>query len=443
MSTREGGLSAPTRHPIDWENPAFYDTEALNQELERVFDVCHGCRRCFSLCESFPVLFDLVDQSTTLEVDGVAVEDYDKVVDHCFLCDLCYMTKCPYVPPHELNIDFPHLMLRAKINKRKQKKPKLSHTILSETETVGSIASIPVVRQVVNAANRSKPFRVALEKVLSVHRDAAVPPYQRLNRKRLVSETKADAPNKVVLFAGCYANYNTPHLAEDLVAVFAHSGVALTLLEKEPCCGMPKYELGDLDAVIALKDAMVDQLYQSVQAGYAIVAPVPSCVLMIRQEWPLLFSGDPRIKAISNATYDPCEFLMRLHKKSMLNLSFKQSLGTVSYHAACHQRVQNVGALTRQLLELVPDTTVHTIERCSGHDGTYGVKKETYPIAKKLVAPITKALAQKEPDHFCSDCSLAGNHIVSTYQKTSTAPEPRTYKNNHPLALLKLAYGLA
>ena len=120
MTVREGSLEAPTRHPIDWKSPDFYDEEKLNAELHRVYDICHGCRRCVSLCTAFPTLFDLVDESKTGEVDGVDVADFGKVVDQCYLCDLCYMTKCPYVPPHQWNVDFPHLMLRAKAVKFKK-----------------------------------------------------------------------------------------------------------------------------------------------------------------------------------------------------------------------------------------------------------------------------------------------------------------------------------
>jgi hypothetical protein len=110
MTSREGNLEAPTRHPLDWNNPDFYDEDKLNHEMERVFDICHGCRRCVSLCGSFPTLFDLVDESKTGEVDGVDKKDYAKVVDQCYLCDICYVTKCPYVPPHPWNLDFPHVM---------------------------------------------------------------------------------------------------------------------------------------------------------------------------------------------------------------------------------------------------------------------------------------------------------------------------------------------
>ena len=96
----EGSLQAPTRHPVQWKGPDFYDESSLFKELERVFDICHGCRRCFNLCNSFPTLFAAVDASSTGEVDAVAKPVYLEVVDNSYLCDMCFMTKCPYVPPH-------------------------------------------------------------------------------------------------------------------------------------------------------------------------------------------------------------------------------------------------------------------------------------------------------------------------------------------------------
>ena len=196
MASREGNLEAPTRHPLDWKSADFYNEDSLYKELERVYDICHGCRRCVSLCDSFPTLFDLVDESETFEVDGVAKEDYWKVVDQCYLCDICYVTKCPYVPPHEWNVDFPHLMLRAKAINHKKGDVKMRDKILTSTDTVGKLAGIPVVSQVVNAANKNKLMRKGLDKVLGVHPDAILPEYHtKTARKRLaghVSEHQAE-----------------------------------------------------------------------------------------------------------------------------------------------------------------------------------------------------------------------------------------------------------
>jgi Fe-S oxidoreductase len=439
---REGNLEAPTRHPLDWKNPDFYNQESLYAELERVFDICHGCRRCVSLCQSFPTLFDLVDESDTLEVDGVNKEDYWKVVDHCYLCDLCYMTKCPYVPPHDWNLDFPHLMLRAKAVKFHKGDVKTRDRILTSTDTVGKLAGIPVVAQVVNAVNKIKPTRKVLEAMLGVHADARLPEYHSNTlRKRLknhqsknIAEAAGKTSGKVALFATCYMNRNEPAPGEDFVAVFEHNGIQLTLAEKEQCCGMPKLELGDLEAVAKAKEANIPVLAKLVDEGYDLTALIPSCVLMFKQELPLMFPDDEQVQKVARAFYDPFEYLMLRHKEDKLNTDFKQPLGKVAYHAACHQRVQNIGQKTRETLALIPDSTIEIIERCSGHDGTYAVKKEFHEHAMKIVKPVVGRVQKAEADHYGSDCAMAGHHIEHGLADGRVA--------QHPISLLRKAYGI-
>jgi Fe-S oxidoreductase len=443
MAVREGNLEAPTRHPLDWKNPEFYNEESLFQELERVFDHCHGCRRCVSLCQSFPTLFDLVDDSDTMEVDGVRKEDYWQVVDHCYLCDLCYMTKCPYTPPHEWNLDFPHLMLRAKAVKYKKGDVKVRDKILTSTDRVGSLAGIPVVAGIVNAANKAKPTRKILESVLGVHADARLPEFHAKSmRSRLSEKVGAQAQGepagptkgKVALFVTCYGNRNEPLIGEDLVAVFEHNGIPVTMAEKERCCGMPKLELGDLEAVEEAKNANIPVLAELVDEGWDIVAPVPSCALMFKQELPLMFPEDAEVKKVSEAIFDPFEYLMHRHKEGKLKTDFQTPLGKVAYHAACHQRVQNVGAKTREVLSLIPDTEIEAIERCSGHDGTYAVKKEFHESSIKIVRPVVSRVKKFEADHYGSDCPMAGHHI-----EQGMADDSRT---EHPISLLRKAYGI-
>ncbi len=440
---REGNLEAPTRHPLDWKAPQFYDEQVLLKELERVYDICHGCRRCVSLCHAFPTLFDLVDESETMEVDGVAKQDYWKVVDHCYLCDLCYMTKCPYVPPHPWNVDFPHLMLRAKAVKFKKGEFKPRDRLLSATDTVGRLASIPVVAQSVNAANRNPALRKTLEKVLGVHPDALLPEYHsRTARTRLgAHKTPVDQPRpaggtqgRVALFTTCYGNYNEPQLAEDLVAVFEHNGIGVSLVPLERCCGMPKLELGDLEAVDQAKQANVSQLARLITEGWDIVAPVPSCVLMFKQELPLMYPDDLQVARVREHIFDPFEYLMLRHKEGKLNTRFKTSLGKVFYHAACHLRVQNIGLKTRDLLGLIPGTEIEVIERCSGHDGTYAVKSEFHEISMKICRPVVTRLKKAGADHYGSDCPMAG-HQIENALGDGPAPE-------HPLSLLRKAYGI-
>ena len=439
---REGNLEAPTRHPLDWRNPDFYTEESLFKELERVFDICHGCRRCVSLCQSFPTLFDLVDESESMEVDGVKKPDYWQVVDHCYLCDLCYMTKCPYVPPHEWNLDFPHLMLRAKAVKFKNGDIKTRDRILTSTDAVGNLAGIPVVAQVVNAANKFGPTRKVLEAVLGVHADAKLPEYHSNTlRKRLSGHQSAVQPEpagktrgKVALFATCYMNRSEPGPGEDFVAVYEHNGIPVRLAEKERCCGMPKLELGDLEAVAAAKEHNIPMLAKLVDEGWDLTALIPSCVLMFKQELPPMFPDDAEVKKVKDAFYDPFEYLMLRHKEGKLQTDFKQPLGKVAYHAACHQRVQNIGQKTRETLSLVPDTQVEIIERCSGHDGTYAVKKEFHAYAMKIVKPVVERVKKAEAQHYGSDCAMAGHHIENG-MKDGRAPE-------HPITLLRKAYDI-
>lgn len=443
MAVKEGNLEAPIRHPIDWKNPDFYSESSLNEELERVFDICHGCRRCVSLCNSFPTLFDLVDESPTYEVDGVDKADFWKVVDHCYLCDLCYMTKCPYTPPHEWNLDFPHLMLRAKAVKYKKGEMPLRDKILTSTDAVGSFAGFPVVAGIVNSVNKIKPTRKLLEATLGVHADAHLPEFHSNTlRKRLKEKIGVSAQGdpagattgKVALFATCYGNRNEPVTGEDLVAVFEHNGIPVTLAQKEQCCGMPKLELGNLEAVEQAMQGNIPGLVKLVNEGWDIVAPVPSCALMFKQELPLLFPDNADVIKVSKAIYDPFEYLALRNKHGKLNTDFNTSLGKVAYHAACHQRVQNIGSKTREVLSLVPDTTVEAIERCSGHDGTYAVKKEFHEISMKIVRPVVTRVKQAEADHYGSDCPMAGHHIEQGMADGS--------KTEHPMSLLRKAYGI-
>jgi len=440
---REGSLEAPTRHPVAWQTDEFYDEAALEKELERVFDICHGCRRCFNLCNSFPTLFDAIDESESMELDTVPKAVYWDVIDHCYLCDMCYMSKCPYVPPHEWNVDFPHLMLRAKTVRFKKQGASKRDKILSATDTVGKLAGIPVVVQAVNRSNKSKTGRKLLEKTLGVHRDAPIPAYHsKTARKRLKHLRQADGAGavpangtqgKVVLFATCYGNRNMPALAEDLVAIYEHNKIPVAIAEKEACCGMPKLELGDLEAVRKAKDKNIPQLIEWVNNGWDIVTPIPSCTLMFKQELPLMFPDDPDVIKVRDAMFDPFEYLMLRHKDGKLNTDFKNSLGNVSYQVPCHLRVQNIGLKTRDMLEMAPDTKVDTIERCSGHDGTYAVKKEFHDISKKIARPVVNKVKKGDARHFVSDCPMAAEQIAQGLDDH----EPES-----PLSLLSKAYGI-
>jgi Fe-S oxidoreductase len=422
---KEGSLEAPTRHAVDWKNEEFYDEKACIDEMERIFDICHGCRRCVSLCGSFPTLFDLIDEGESMELDSVDKSDYWKVVDQCYLCDVCYLTKCPYVPPHPWNLDFPHTMLRAKaIQFKKGTKTKIRDTLLSNTSANGKLASIPVVTQSVNFATTNKALRSVGEKMLGVHKSAWLPKFAKntfeknfkTSEKFPVQDGKL-TKGKVAVYSTCYINWNEPGIGHDLIEILKINEIPYVVVEKQGCCGMPKLELGDLDSVEKLKNENIPKMAKLAKDGYVIVSPIPSCTLMFKQELPLLFPDDSDVQIVGKAMMDPFEYFKARMKDNLFKTDFNSGPGNVSYHVSCHLRVQNVGQKTREVLEKIPGSSVNTVERCSGHAGTWGVKKEFHETALKIGKPVFRQMNKHPnseggtPDVIASDCQLAAHHI--------------------------------
>jgi len=445
MTTREGSLEAPTRHALDWKSPDFHDAAKILAEEERIFEICHGCRRCVSLCNAFPTLFDLIDATDLGELEQVPRAKFQDVVDQCYLCDMCYMVKCPYVPPHPWNVDFPHLMVRAKARQFREGSPtKFRDSQLAATDRNGKLATIPVVVHAVNAGARSKPLRALGEKMLGVDRDAWLPEFTPRKFRSHARESPGfpardgeRTPGKVAVFATCYVNYNEPEVGHDLLSILEHNEIPYVLVEKESCCGMPRYEQGDLEAVEKLVRKNIPPLLQLARDGYAIVTPVPSCTLMFKQEVPLMFPGDADIAAVRDAMFEPFEYFMARRRDGLLKTEFPKPLGKVAYHIPCHARAQKIGQKAREALESIPQTEVLTIERCSGHAGTWGVKKEFHETAMKIGRPVFRQIAEFKPDYFASDCELAGHHIAQGLGETIGEARLR-----HPLTLFRMAYGL-
>jgi len=445
---REGSLEAPTRHALLWKNDQFYDEEACIDELERIFDICHGCRRCVSLCNSFPTLFDLIDEGESGELDSVDVTDYWKVVDQCYLCDVCYLAKCPYVPPHPWNLDFPHTMLRAKaIQFKKGTRNKTRDTILSNTSANGKLASIPVVTETINFATDNKTLRSAGEKIAGVHKSAWLPKFTKktfeknfeISNDYAVQEGKL-TKGKVAVYATCYINWNEPGIGHDLLEILKINKIPYKVVEKQACCGMPKLELGDLDSVEQLKNRNIPKMVNLAKNGYVIVSPIPSCTLMFKQELPLLFPDDQDVQIVGKAMMDPFEYFRARMKDNLFKLDFRSGPGNVSYHVSCHLRVQNVGQKTREVLEKLPDSAINTVERCSGHAGTWGIKKEFHEMSLKIGRPVFRQMRTHKnadngaPDIIASDCQLAAHHIK---QGIGSEADDRV---KHPLTILAEAY---
>jgi Fe-S oxidoreductase len=380
-----------------------------------------------------------------MEVDGVAKADYMKVVDQCYLCDLCYMTKCPYTPPHEWNLDFPHLMLRAKAVKFKKGEVSTRDKFLSDTDGLGKFAGIPIVTQTFNAVNKTKPVRALVENVLGVDKDAWLPEFATTKFRSNAAKSKqhavkdgANTPGKVAIYSTCYVNYNEPGIGHDLLAILEHNEIPYVMVEKEACCGMPKLEQGDLAGVAEKKAINIPQLAKLAKEGYAILTPVPSCTLMYKQELPLMFPDCADTQLVKEAMWDPFEYFVARNRDGLLKTEFNHALGNVSYHIPCHSRVQNVGRKTADMLQMIPDTKINVVERCSGHAGTYGVKKEYHQMSMKIGKPVFKAMASESPDYISSDCQLAGHHIEQGFEVNSL----KKAEMAHPLSLLRKAYGI-
>ncbi len=443
----EGGLGAPMRHPIAWQDPDFYDQSKIDAELARVFDLGHGCRRCFNLCDSFPRLFDMIDETPSGELHDVDVKEYGAVVEACTLCDMCFMTKCPYVPPHEFNLDFPHLMLRHRAAQEKRGEGKQLDKQLAETDRNGQMAR--VVAPLANWASDvdNKLTRPLMEAVLGIDRKAALPKFHaRTFELRAASDNAAPdaaAPafgRKAVLYATCFVNYNNPDIGEAARAVLAKNGVATEVVYPE-CCGMPQMEQGELSRVAAKAKNIAATFKPYLDQGYDVIALIPSCALMAKFEWPLMLPNDPDVARLAKSTFDLSEYIVDIAKKEGIAPGMTEIPGGVSLHLACHARAQNMGAKAAEMLKLMPGQNLDVIERCSGHGGSWGVKKENFDIAMKVGRPPSRQVARSDKAFLASECPLAALHLQQGAEAQSEpgASQPETL---HPIELMARAYGL-
>ena len=441
----EGSLEAPVRHAIPWQDEAYYDEAALDAELRRVFDVCHGCRLCFNLCDSFPTLFDLIDAAGDAELEGVDSADFGRVADGCTLCDMCFMTKCPYVPPHEFDLDFPHLMLRYRAVEHRGGKRGLWERQLTRTDRNNRLgrAASGLANWATQRGNRLT--RPALEAVAGVHRDAALPAFApRTLEQRAAAETpeiNRDAPaygRKAAIYATCYGNGNNPEIGIALLKVLARNGVE-TEIVYPGCCGMPQMEQGDLKAVAARAAQTAAALRPWIDRGYAIVATVSSCALMLKFEWPLLLPDDEDVRLLSENCFDAAQYVVDIAKTAGLAEGLGPLDGGVTLHVACHARAQNMGVKAAELLRLIPETKPKILARCSGHGGSWGVMKENFETGMKVGRPVMRDAVKAGNPYIVSECPLAGAHILQGMERIDGADPPD--RAPHPIELFAKAYG--
>ncbi|MFQ5533801.1 MAG: (Fe-S)-binding protein [Sphingomonadales bacterium] len=444
--TREGGLAAPFRHPLDWENPDFVDSKKIDAELRRVFDICHGCRRCFNLCDVFPRLFDVIDESPSGELDSVDSADFGHAIEACTLCDMCFMTKCPYVPPHDFNLDFPHLMLRYRAAEFQEGAVGVVPKQLARTDRNGKLAR-PVSGLVNRCSDRhNSTMRAAIERIAGIHRDAALPrfcgeTFAAKARKEPVpvNEHAPAFGRKAVLYSTCFVNYNNPDIGLAARAVLARNGVTTETVYPE-CCGMPRLEHGDIAAVAESARKVAGELRRWIDEGYSVIALVPSCALMLKFEWPLILPDDENIRTLSHATADISEYVVDIARTEGLAQDLSPLDGGVSLHLACHARAQNMGAKAANMLRLIPDVDLDVIERCSGHGGSWGVMKNNFEVGLKIGKPVARRAANARKTHVASECPLAGEHIAQGMERIDGDSPP--VRSMHPIQLLAMAYGI-
>ncbi|MBP1685046.1 MAG: putative Fe-S oxidoreductase [Deltaproteobacteria bacterium] len=471
----------------------FWDERDLRQEVDRIFDICHGCRLCFKFCGSFPLLFDLIDRKTAerrsahlaahpelieaaerkraaaaaetpqsheyerAEAFGdelpelmahardLSADEIDRVVDLCFQCKLCY-PNCPYTPPHDFALDFPRLLLRWKAHRVRREGVPLTTKLLRNTGLIGRLGSLQP--QLGNWAMGNRLNRLLMEKTVGIHRDKLLPPFhgetfpqwwarrgapQMEEPQGLQEGVESPTPLKVALFSTCLVDFHAPEIGKAAIRVLEHNGVEVVWPKQQICCGMPFLDGGDVEAAAVSARRNVAVLGEWVARGYRVVIPSPSCSLMLREEYPQLL-GDDASAGVAAASHDLGEYLYCIARDGRLKRDFQRRLGKVKYHVPCHIRVQNIGLRGRDLLRLVAEE-VEVIQECSGHDGTWSMRTEHFEESLrwggKLFAGIKGSADDPACSTTCSDCALAGLHI-----RQGTGAQAV-----HPVVALAFAYG--
>lgn len=417
---------------FELDSKDFWEAPKVEAELKRVFDICNGCRRCYNLCPSFNDMFSRLDSEA---VDGDAEKlgeaDFRSVTDLCYQCKLCF-NHCPYTPPHRWDLDFPRLLLRAKAAQVRREGIPFHDRMLGKVDLMGRVGTL--FAPFSNWAIRNPAYRWLLEKVCGIHRNRLLPEYASETFRRWFDNRPAAQPSaggrKVALFYTCSVNFNDPAVGKDCVRVLEKNGVRVRCPEQR-CCGMPFLDGGDLDATRASARANIESLYPLAREGYDIVIPGPTCSYMFKREYPALVDGE-KVQAIAARTFDICEYLMGLHGEAKLDTRFTRGAGRIAYQIPCHLRAQNIGYKSRDLMQLIPDTTVRLIEKCSAIDGTWGLKESYYDLSRKVAEPLMRELAEDRADLVVSDCPLAGLQIQ----------EGTGRRTLHPVQVLAIAYGL-
>jgi len=440
--SKEGSTQVPVRHPLKFKDPDFLNTEKLDNEMRRVFDICHGCRRCFNLCDSFPKLFDFIDDTNEGEVSALSSDKFNPVVDACTLCDMCFMTKCPYVPPHEFDIDFPHLMLRYRMSQRK--KGQISNTVKQLVKIDRNAKMGIYFHKIINwiSSVNNKFLRNILEFLTGIDKRAILPKYNSGTFANYFKDFKKkifekNINRKVVIYSTCFVNFNKKSTGVAALKVLHHNNVEVEH-SYAGCCGMPYWEQADLDQVLKQAKKVSKELLNYVDNGYKVITLTASCGLMLKFEWPLLLPEDEDIQVLSKNTYDIDEYIVEMANNEGLQEGLKEIDGGVTVHHACHARAQNMGNKARDMLKLIPNIKIDLVERCAGHGGTFGLMKSTHDIANKVGKTTASTVKRKNNKYMASDCPLAAKHIEQLAKDTNIVSDEAL----HPIELIAKSYRL-
>jgi glycerol-3-phosphate dehydrogenase subunit C len=416
---------------FDFDDPKYYDAKAVEKELERVTELCDGCRRCYRLCTSFDFMLDDCVDRNDGDIAKITSADYRKIVDLCWQCKLCF-NHCPYTPPHKWNIDFPRLMLRAKAARAKAEGVSFQDRALGDVDLVGTIGSATAPFS--NWANSFPPHRALMEKALGIESSRRLPTFHRRTFASWMT-ARGTRPStektSVTLFYSCSVNYNEPQVGRDAVSVLEKNDCAVKCPE-QVCCGMPFLDGGDIENARKNARKNVESLRAAADRGDKIVVPQPTCSYVLKNEYPLLVPGEASAK-VAAATMDLFEYLASRKAEGTLSTDWSgKAPGRVSYQIPCHLRAQNMGFKTRDVLNSIPGTTVTVIEKCTAMDGTWGMKKENFKVSMQFAKKAADEMSAAQPDVLSTDCSLSALQIE----------EASGRKPVHPIALVREAYGI-
>jgi Fe-S oxidoreductase len=444
MSLEQGDLSSLA---VEWDKPEYWDERALDRELRRQYDICNSCRLCFNLCPGFPKLFESFDRE---EIDSdparLGEDQVWEFVDLCYNCKLCFI-KCPYTPPHKFLIDIPKLVMRARAVEAEENGVDLREKLLSSPDELGRVAS--PLAPLVNFANRNRANRILLEKAIGVHRDKILPSFhaetferwfrKNVGQAQFVRAETAGEPAtgpglKVALFHTCVVNYSEPQIGRAAVRVLQKNNFEVADPGGQTCCGMPYLDSGRVEPALEHFRNNVKVLLPFARQGYDILVPEPTCGMMLKKEYADYLQGEEREQALEvrRRVYDLSEYLVKLNNEGRLSKEFKVDVGKVAYHQPCHLKYQAIGAKSIELLRLAGAQVIFIDKGCSGHDGTWAMKKEYFDLAQRVARGLSRGVKESNADHVATDCSLAGLQIQQGTGRVT----------RHPIEVLAKAYGI-